>query len=125
MDPAREVEQFVESLFGGIVATSIGTVTVHLVIAASGSVTWKTDSDMILRKLASDTAQNAVTTNGMTYTNLAALTAPANLGSQQVLVYSNAAVSENINAKIPKGTKLTVSVSSSGTQRMTLYFDLV
>jgi hypothetical protein len=126
--PAEEVEAFVESLFGNIAtattATSKGTVVNHFIVAASGSVVWTTDKDTILRKIQSDTAQYALTTNGMTYISLLATGAPAQFGGSSVIVYSNSAVTDNINAFIKAGTKLTFSVSSASVQRANLYFDI-
>jgi hypothetical protein len=101
-----------------------GSGTKHFVIAASGSHQWKPEGDRILRKIISDTAQWALTMNGMTYTNIAALGAPSVL-NEGILIYSNVAVQDSMSIFIKADTMLTMSVSASGTQRITLHWDYV
>jgi hypothetical protein len=95
------------------------------VIAASGKAVWKPDGDRLLHKISSTTAQWALTMNGMTYTQLAALTPFTELGGGQVLAYSNQATQDGMNIFIPEGTELTLSVSSSGTQWIMLFWDFL
>jgi hypothetical protein len=128
LTPAQEVEAFVESLFGNIATTTSDTskkqVVDHFIVAASGKVEFTPNQDLFVRKIQSDTAQYALTTNGMTYIQLAALVAPVQIGGSGVIVYSNSLITDNINVFVKAGTKLTFSVSNTGAQRANLYFDI-
>lgn len=93
------------------------------VVAPSGKFTWRPDGDRLLRKISSTTAQWALTKNGMTYLQIAALTPPAELGAGQIICYSNASTQDGMNVFIPADTELTLSVSNSGNQYISLYWD--
>ena len=130
LTPAQQVEAFVESLFGNIAtttgATSTRQVTRHFAIAASGSSQFKTAKDEWLRKCSSSSAQYSVSLNGMTYTQIQNITAPAQIFGNQILVYNPAGQGgqlDGINVFIPAGSTVTVSVSSSSSQILVLYFD--
>jgi hypothetical protein len=122
-----DVIAFVDALFKNVVTTTDDATekrqgSKHFVVAASGTAVWKTEHDTWIRKISSDTAQYALTSNGLTYTQLLALTPPVNIGAG-VIVYANAAQIDNMNVFVPKGATLTLSVSSGGTERIIVYYD--
>jgi len=132
--PVSQDEQILDelaNLIGGNGAVNVGGFrgfrggTKFFVLAASATAVWKPDGDRILRRIEGDNVQYALTRNGMTYTTLSAMTGPSELGGNQVLIYSNAAVHEGLNIFIAAGETLTLSNSSSGTNKITLTWDYV
>jgi hypothetical protein len=99
--------------------------TKHFGLAASGTAVWKPVGSRILRKVHAVAGNWALTRNGLTYTQLLALTEPFELGSTQVLCYGNAAVIDGMNVFIEEGETLTLSNSNSGANRFTIYWDYV
>jgi hypothetical protein len=128
--PAQEVELFVESLFGNIATAppdTSQTVCRWFRLAASGTATWRTEADVIFRKVTGSTVQFCLTKGTLTYTQIAALGTGTELGNSQIICFvsNNATEATDLNVFVPKGEQVTLSVSSSGTVTLQVFYDLV
>jgi hypothetical protein len=129
--PAEEVEAYVASLFGNLATTtpdtSSGSICRWFRLAASGSATWHTEADVIFRKVTGSTVQFCLTQGTLNYTQIAALGTGTELGNNQIICFvsNNNAEALDLNVFVPKGRQVTLSVSSSGTCTLQVFYDLV